>query len=41
MIAADSVRMTEGQTVVMAVYQPGVVTGAPGAPRVNTSGRRL
>lgn len=31
--------MTEGQTVVMGVYQPGVVTGAPGAPRVNTSGQ--
>jgi len=31
--------MSEGQTVVMAVYQPGLVTGAPGAPRVNGAGQ--
>ncbi len=35
---------TEGETVVMAVYQPGLVTGTPGAPRVHCSsqsGRQL
>lgn len=35
---------TEGDTVVMAVYQPGLVTGTPGAPRVHgssQSGRQL
>lgn len=31
--------MTEGDTVVMKVHQPGLDTGAPGAPRVNTSGQ--
>jgi hypothetical protein len=30
---------TEGDTVVMAVYQPGLVTGSPGAPRVNGGGQ--
>ena len=31
--------MAEGDTVVMKVHQPGLDTGAPGAPRVNTSGQ--
>ncbi|MCA0366812.1 MAG: hypothetical protein LCH57_01955 [Proteobacteria bacterium] len=30
---------TKGDTVVMAVYQPGLVVGAPGAPRVNGPGQ--
>ena len=30
---------TEGDTVVMAVYQPGLVVGSPGAPRVNGAGQ--
>ena len=31
--------MAEGDTVVMKVHQPGFDTGAPGTPRVNTSGQ--
>ncbi len=30
---------TEGDTIVMAVYQPGLVVGTPGSPRVGRSGQ--